>query len=629
MGLFSKTVTMIESSSTLLCQEVPGLLKQTVYSAIFQNRNIGADLVTNISTGLLSKSKSYYSYGRLGETSGGTQGYVYGLPNGSLSHHSIASHTTVRLVIQKELGKPILLDSVVLDSGINTSNPADLYYIAKYHLMDNRGEAVGELLTWVYRENDGTYPELDIPTEKESEKSPYYPIIPLREHQEDMSQGSHKGTQLHLTSKRAMRRMGLDFDSLCESVHANPDINDIDFCYFMMGVDIATENDLSNEYLYEFFNDLHRTQWTDKTEYNYWLGHNSTKAPPPINKITISDSNYKMDIGWNYMDKELKTGVVGKLGFVKKSLERLPVVETPEYTSYSDALVLRKQVTATQYSELFIHGLIHVNYIYANDTVRTTLPDAFGDSDDKNNFIVPLNVDICTRLGALKSHDILYDAMRLVFNTKITKKLKWYQTGIFKVLVMVVAIVITAFSAGAFAPGITVAASMGIIGTAALSVIITSVVLEVGLSLVENVFGAKIALIAAVIASAVGLQVGLSGVTTSISAQSIMKSIGMVVTYFSQENYMDHMQKLRAEAETLKKETEEVDKLLSVGIKDPLDTFGLAYNYDPILDSPEFYYESRIHMGNSAVSMLSMPEMFVEVRSKLSLPYNPIRTRVY
>lgn len=710
MGLFDDTVTYIESSTQpLYDQNVKGLLDQSIFSSIVQNRNIGTDIVTNIINSIGFKARSMYQFGKLTED-GHSGGYYYGLPSGSYGYYQQARNSQVQMVIESEVGGPIQLITCTLDiansahearrildtqgydplTGIVTNPPftpqapssvfyytgsflansttmtidyredwdvagtpytanrstnytidavvlGDLYYYATYFLVDAQGNPTGTLQYWQYRENDGTYLTLDVPDEDEDATSLYYPVCPIRQNGRDIRDESDEIWQ---SVRSCLRRIDVDLEEVASAVHDNPDINDIDHAYIMLGVDIATTTDVGNRFLFNYFSREHDKSRIRQVDYDYWVANDVQGGPPPVNIVTVQDAaTYKIQMSWNYSTRVDTIGSIGKVGTVEKTYFITEPIhdDNNTYSAQTSTLRLRMQVTSGVYSTLEIHGLQHVNYVYSGDTVNTSLFEAFDDPDDKNNFYVPLNIDVLTNdMGVFDTHDVMYEAIRIVFNTKVVQKLKWYETFWGQLVIIIVVAVITFFTGGSTS-GALATAIAGTGASAAVAAILANIVIgiafKIGIGIVEDVFGEEAGLIVAIFAVVYG-SVSVDGSSVSLALPNADSLVGLAtagITYGQTQKFKSESQKLADELEALQEEEEELDELLNLGLDDPLNIIGIGadFDYNVTSDSPEQFYDTAIHRQNVGVLSLDSIDLFITGKLKLEIPNSPIRNKVY
>ena len=618
MGFFSKYVTSIYSTSTLILKDealypkgMPGIVRQSVGAAIVQNRNIATDLSTNLLNSTLIKGRSMYAYAASG-------GYVWGLPEGTTSVFSTATANDVALVIKLVVGGPIILISC------DTSRRLDgIYYTAEYYLMDAKGEIVGELLTWEYNESTGLYPSLDIPVADETAKSPYYPIVPIR--QDNIAIKDNPLDPRYITGKSCLRRLGINFDDLHKAIESNPDgSSEIDHAYVVIGVDIATQDPTGNEYLFDYFTKLKLTSALKEADYAYWEANQQGTMTPPMNQVTISDGNYRMDLGWSYINQTLVTGNIGKVNTFTKEITSwttsVTVTTGPNSTTrdiYHNALIIRKQVSLTQYIELTVVNPIHLNYVYPKDIIRTDLKDAFGEEDDRNNFIIPVRIDIANAMGVIKAHDLMYDSVRLVFNSYVRTKLKWYQTGLFKLLILVVAVVVSIFNAPAGVALMSAAMAEIIISTIITTLVIGKMV-EIAISALEDLLGEELALIIAVIATMFGYGKGFS-------YGNLIQAVNQGVAGVSSIYYTGKLESIQSELDTLEDSLGELDTE-EAATAENLD-FTMSYvqagSYNRMLSS-RFVRQSKLELNKDTL-LVTESHLYTEMMRFTDLPPSDIK----
>ncbi len=177
------------------------------------------------------------------------------------------------------------------------------------------------------------------------------------------------------------------------------------------------------------------------------------------------------------------------------------------------------QVTENQYRRLRIYGLTHYNYIYGGKAVIITSTEALED-DDISGFVVPLHYPTMKAMSIVDYTQMATANVHILFNSYTITKQKWYQRGIFKILLIILIIIIAvvlfpgAFAAagGILGGNAAVGAALGLTGTAALvagavanylaSVVISQVLSLVGTALFGEKWGAVFAAIASFVLGA-------------------------------------------------------------------------------------------------------------------------------
>ena len=578
MGLFgSSTKTYYSSTSTLLFEEMPSVIKQTVASSITQNRNISKDLITNLTNGIGFRANSLYNYGLSGE-------YPYGLPDGSIGTLPPNTYNNVKFIIENEIGGSVFLSSCMIDIDPTTSH---VWYIAMYKKVVT-GVVEDEEYPWAYNESTGIFPLLTLPKEDFLTVSPYFPIIPVRVNEvSQVGEGMPNRDQI----LRAGNLIGVDIVQIAESIEAQEEDNNenpVEDAYVMLGVEVTDQSKAGMEYLYEFFNLQHSLSTVSELDYRYWLETPSELGTPPMNTVSIADSNYKMELGWLYSTNDVVEGVIGEVGeFTNEyTLHSGDVpVDGDETTTYSTSSIrLRKQITATQYDEVIVVGLVHSNWAVGKE-LRTTLKDAFDDEDVAQAFVIPLRKDLLNVLGTVKQHDLMYISIRLVLNDKYVQKLKWYQTGFFKFVLLAISVVISLW----FPPLGVAAFSAAAAGIALVQVIAMKILLPIVIQALEDLVGEELALLVSVIVS-----IYAGGGTTSAYIAGAMQTVSGLMGI----RFTNAMEEINNELKTVQ---EDMDDLLAeenetqLNVMNSLqlsmsDTFNVMQADDYVR---RFFYEAR------------------------------------
>lgn len=678
------------STSQLLFEQTPNIVRDSILQSVINNRSIADDLTATTLDSLYLKSKRLLIYAK--------EHYVYGLPNGSMTHFR-ATNDAVRTVIKYEQNKSIIVKSVVVstpdsfmfslghlvdirgyDKTTNVvhnppQNPSnlvylkdtqfispstilvtyyytdrtgkeiefieninvpsvsltDIYYHAIYSLMDGKGNPTGKDLYWFYNQAENTYPTLSIKEDAVSINE-YFPIVPIRENKVNLTQ--NKSTELYRTSRRVLNMWGIKIDDLAKGVHSSPDINDVDHAYVINGVDVTDDSEVVSNYLYYYFGYLLNNSTYTELDYLYWL-NGDRSSPPPNNTITIQDTNFRTDINYNYIKSTIKQETIGDIGTVSKTISATDRVQSNQgnYGYEVSILSIKKQITADFIEELEIHGLYHINYIYPNATVDTSLKDAFNDEDEQSNFIIPISSLAMRELNSKDQKALMYHGIRIVFNSRVTKKLKWYQTKFFTTFVKVVAIALAVFGAYQFSVAILTAASAGIValGSVVIQAVLITVAANYAMDFLVDWLGAEWAMVIALIGSAVAMykpttisNIGNFQLPTSIDMLAVTQAL-VNGGNLAIQNQIDSMQKelsdFLAEGERLLSEFDEDKKDVDIF------TLGLVTTQGRYETAEEFI--NRVtYNDNIGVLSLESIDTFVDRMLKLDIPENEIRTEM-
>ncbi len=657
MGLFSKKKTYVESATIPIHEKVRDTVVQSVLSSVVQDRPIGDDLIANTLGGLGAKAKTYYTFGR--------DKYYYGLPEGTQEVQR-ANSSTMALVLESIEGEPVTIefnifgsaDSLLFaDSQINLSkevessdwisntevkvyytDDTDEIYTVPTAVIADRYYHVKYLTStatkyFYYNAKDTTYEVLTV-TDTIKESS-YYPVVPFIKDNVDIS-AFGKGTPVFDSCSQLLKKIGLNYKDIGESIQQNPDIDGVDYAYLIIAAPIQSESVPTQEYLFNYFFYLAQTQTVNKQQFENWVT-NPTGDTPPTNIITVREDensatgtgNYHIELGFSYIETTVINGTIGtgKKGYV----ERETVINSPisfglrdQFQYETSYMIWRKQTSPGIYTELKVMGLKHINYIYGNHTIDTSLENSL--SDDNDDFNLPINSNILHSMKLLRQTDVMNDSIRLCFNSIETVKVKWYETGIFKALIIVVAAVLTVLAAGTDG-GSFMAAAIAITGTAtavtlnfAIAVIIAALS-SAAVGKLIDVIGIKKFTILTIIYNVYQLSQGNFTVFTPELALALVSNINQVVGLYLKyeaEDLMDEAAKLKAEQEEQQAELDELIEAYPIrNLLDPMTIVNANQDVGKILESPEAYYSLRIHTGN--IGALAFAEIQNYVESNLRL----------
>lgn len=494
------------------------------------------------------------------------------------------------------------LEPVLVRDCIPTPDQSKFFYHVRFSPKGSNNPNHGY---WIYEMGTGEYPALDT-VDNINRDSPYLPIIPLRQDNQNMGpEVDEEGefvrdadgnkivptTELYETSKKLCDLLDADFDELCRQVHSNPDVEGIDHAYLIMGIDIRSENKAGKGYLYQFFQDL-------------------AVRNPGITRLRIQDAYYNILITFDSVDYSTYTG---------------SLTERTEIEYSGDTMTLRRDNRDGTYGEVIVTNLLHTNYVYESHAVQTSLS---GSADPDNyNFVIPLNYELWKEGRALfDRYELVQESFKIIFNSYERRKLKWYETSIFKAIMIVIAIVVTIYSAGTFIAGLQSAyAATGIQGamTYAIQSIVLATAINYGFRALARVLPTEFVIAIAVFATALSLSSSL-GITdfvdadvmlqyTNVSFEGVQESIqtDLIELQKEMEEFTDYTQELDDELASLEEELYDMSwfEVMNMNSK-PEDIY--------LYETPTEFYTRTIHAGNIGVSTLSAAENYVE--NALTLP---------
>ena len=717
MGLFSsKKKTNYYTQTQLIADpETKDVITQTVLTTVLQNQNYSTAIQDNLINCGSANARTLHNYAKRGETTGGAEGYVYGLTTGHTLALQGANVGMVKLCLEQEakgnvkidmylldrpsseflshghltntrgwdsktdlianppepVGRPVYLDKVGFKSSTSIeivyrydlmgkpkyltevipcpdTDMDDVYYYVTYYMVDALGAVVPDLRYWIHPASSPKYPTLNLP-EYPEKYSEYLPVIPIRDNGRDITDPNQAGYSERVVQscRTALGYLGVKLKDISNGVHGrsgdeweaqkptnphwvNPECAEVDFAYVMLGIDIGSKYQASKEYLFRFFSDEYYRAVFGNKDYAYWETYDRGNAYAPLNQIIIRDlSDFQIEVAWHYIDRVEKKGIpagdikVGEYGSRYSEWFENQSEDIFERRRAGGSLVCTYRVSADTYIEMAIYGLTHLNHVYLGNPIQTNVKDAFEGND---GFYLPMNMKILQDMGAIHGTQLINQSLRMVMNTKIVTKIKWYQSGIFKALVQIVAIVVSVWSMGTLGPAMSsIAAVIGVVTTKVLIAVAMNMLIGVAIKVVTDVIGGELGMIVANIAALfAGNGFQMPNIWQAMA--TTLKSVGQIV----QVQTLDKLVAIKDELEDINKEMEELTDKLDTDVTDALAVVtSNQIDYSAYKLSPSQFIDKAIHNPIPGLQVLEVVPNWVDAKLKPDLPWSPIRNRVW
>lgn len=359
---------------------------------------------------------------------------------------------------------------------------------------------------------------LDALAESSASYGNFFPFIPLRIQNQFLSETYYPDAFAQTTNAYKKATNGR-LTEIINQISANPSLGDIDHGYVVFGVSLNVLENSCKRYLFEFFNNLMPTQQgginaADNYDallgtradgvpgWNSWLTLFDSTAPLtsptdpnlpliPTNTVRIYgtgdlNSRYDMRLQWSFIDKNSGTGL-GKVGAKRGDCwleyvgENANIKATIDYQTLNLQTAARAdeyeivriyyQDQADSYVYLDLHGMIHRNYVYGSNIVQTGARDAINEVNE-SGFIVPLHYDTWRGMSLIDTTQMATACVFVVFNCYTVRKTRWYESWIFRVvLVLIIAVVSVVVTGGAgigiFGSHLAVGSALGLTGLSA------------------------------------------------------------------------------------------------------------------------------------------------------------------
>lgn len=555
---------------------------------------------------------------------------------------------------------------------------------------------------FIYKRGDGNL-TLDAMFAPNDNLGSFFPFIPFRLDNEFVSETylpevyeqAKKGYKKATTGK---------FDKMIESLEDNEDLDDIDYAYCVFGVSLNVIENASRKYVYQFFKEIMddfpaggdyanwQTAWNAAhASWQMWAAWSvaqqdendplyGTPEPAripypvmPASSLRVSSDsnsvmNYDMTISWSSMQETAGTGLLKP--DAKRDELWFTIGETQEYEEIiwgeedgtwkpmpgnnivNDDIYLNWQVTPNNWRRLHIVGLKHRNLIYGGKSVDISAKEALEDGEE-SGFIIPLHEGVYRSMGLVDGTQMATACSFMVFNCYQVVKKKWYQTGIFQIIIVIIIIVVSIYTGGAGAgatsgllgTNASVGAMLtGLAATSMTAIIVGAVANALAAMLLTRLlttastalFGEKWGAIIGAIASIVALQVGTSlanGQSLSTSFGNMMRAenilqltsaAGNGYAQYLQASAADYAQQTQQVLEDYKEESRKIREAwmqnigTSRGIIDPLaitEAFGVT------MESVNSFLQRTLMTGSDVAEMsLDMLTDFVDMTLSTELP---------
>lgn len=512
---------------------------------------------------------------------------------------------------------------------------------------------------FLYEAGTGVYPELDNILERMVEDSAYYPVVPLRVHNVDQTDPANVPDEQFKTSKSLLRKLGLSFTDLGDKINENPDVAEIDHAFFVMGISLNSQHESSIEYLYEFFKYMALVSPSSKEDFTTWYENHvnvtdgsvpNTAPYIPSNRVRLKQGDYNITVAFQYSELVVVNGSIGPVGTVTREMGvARPITVMNEFnrsvevSTDTAVLLFRKQITESTYEEVEVCGLEHINEIYKKHTYTTTAAESLDDLDNQG-FIIPLCVNIAESLDIIPRTQMTYDCMFIVINSYHEQKVKWYQSSLFKLVLIAIAVITAVYGGIAFVEGLNTAmAAAAEAGTsvawAAASYVATQVAIGTaityGVSVIARYVSPELMFIAAALMMGYGLasEYMVSGASSAQGlpyaaelmavVPAVIKGTNMTLQK-SLEKSMEEMEKLTATYEQTMDELEKnMDKLNAnpnISIQDMMDTTAMN-----LFETTQQFFGRTLQM-NPGVLTLDTIRGYVDYALTLPDDLRPMRT---
>lgn len=504
------------------------------------------------------------------------------------------------------------------------------YYQANYSYTEN---GVTKTNTFIYLYGSGLDSKLDNLFNITDTFGSYIPRMYARMDGKACNDDSLKDTNEYKSMVGLGRQLGMGWSSWVDEIHrAVGSLGDVTQIFLTYSLPANTKDPLIQEYMFEYFMEMYGRipntfATTDFADLKFDMVSYGSKQGQ---SIQIKDKAYTQQLSFSSIGYIDILGSIGNVGSVASGVtkEKVNTNNRPNSrfiaSSYATYHWYRKQVTAATYREVRIYSLATTEYVKNGKTTT-----ASGDSD---NLLIPLDTAVDHEFNSRKKELLYTKSMHIVLNTLKVVKTKWYQTGIFKAIMFVAAIVIGFFFPPAGAAAMTwLAVAYSVAYSVAIGLVI-SVAAKILVSLGVDVGTA--AAIVAVVAVVLGGYTALakSGQLAGLTTVELLKASSTAFSMSSQgyalqtQRAIKDFNSLMTELTAEQKAVQQQAKDLGIGQQGSLLLYEPPISVDIITgESPDDYYDRSIRITNMASAVYSLTEQNVDIALMLPTSTQTLR----
>lgn len=543
---------------------------------------------------------------------------------------------TILLTIQytKILDGESSLHELQINNPYGSKN--DIYLVA-YYTLDS--DETGKRYIFVKDISNNTNEVLNIGSF--SRLDDYYPIVTIRKGKENTVDTAPQEKIEEIN--RALSHMNLTLEDITDGVMGGSAENDpeqMHDVFLMYAADLHSEDKHTIEYLYRYFKDLSYTQASSKAEFDNWFEDIYTRNRPKQTALRIVQDTFDVSLLFNYIDVRVVAGVLGNTSDVIRTFTVADPIKAPPFIFGFDfgieetemsTVVFRKQISETHYEEVTVHGLMHVHEVYDNHVAIRTIKNSLDEKatrDDDKAFFLPVSRNILRSMAGLKRHQVLQDTLCVTVYAVQKTKVRWYQRGIFKWVVMIVLVIVAFFTgqwqlpatwaaAGALAVSFLVDLVVGYIVGLILKPVLIEILQAIGVD--SGFFVMVLAVIAAMF-----YQVDLVSIVADVALSTVDVAFALAGAF--QEVIGQELLGIQTEIDSLlngmdafEKEMDAINDLLGYT---SFDYYAITEQNRIRLEQPNEFFARTL---NKNPGILALDQVTYFVQSKLQLPkYNTV-----
>ena len=497
---------------------------------------------------------------------------------------------------------PDPIETLQLSIPVPTTDDGFNYFQVKYIVN-------GQKKYFMYRAGAGTYPTLDaVFNPAVDSNGDFFPFGYFRFNK--VSEIANKTTSSYRAGKKLTKYLGINFDKIGTAINANPDIDKVEQAMLIMAVPAVSPDPLETRYLFSFFDGVYHSRATQHSSLTNLdvAQYQDNGLDIRRNTLVIQDARFKMALSNSGVIKRRVVANIGPVGTHTATYGLPPNQQKPVHT-------YKHQVSSTLCDVIHVVNLTMEYDIYQGNLATGRGADGI--------LLVPLDHSICKDYPIPDREKLYSRSLHYVFNSRVITEIKWYQSGLFQFVMIVVAVLVTVFSFGSGVGALVAALSAG--STAAvmaavlvlLEQLIIGLAISIGLKLVVKSIGFDAAIFLALVAAAYGgyqsFQAGgLAGAPWASELLQLSSGLSRAIGDGLKSGVQDlikEFESLKLLADTASKSIDAANKLLeNNNWLSPIVIFG---------EKPNDFYNRSIHSGNVGLISIGAISSYVDIALRL------------
>lgn len=312
------------------------------------------------------------------------------------------------------------------------------YFMVRYKLAD------GEEKLFTYLFGSETVTALESLFRKDVDLGIHIPNVYLRLNGRDLHEAEDEAAK---SSRVYCNKLGFNYATvskqIMDQIDNKQDIKDMFISFRLSPND--TKDPIASEYFYYFFEEMYKTKGTKRVssdERSIKFKYVDSQALGAMS-YSVADKASVVNCNFSALGYEDVVGSIGAVGTFNSGATKI-LRTTNRAKVFGNFFQLRhtfrKQITETIYREYYVDGL----------TINQRLSSGHWTSASKRdeNLCIPVDMELIAKRMRKHRHWLISKSFLLVITTVKVVKQKWYQTGIFKVIMFIIAVVVSYFTGG-------------------------------------------------------------------------------------------------------------------------------------------------------------------------------------